>query len=1040
MHKILLKNHFYYSLKTDLKYKDANMKTAIIFLLMLSFSMVMHAESLELLKAKYDTDVSKRKTQVEAAVYQRIIGKKGIMFDAAEYYETNLAGKRYYKKKKEAEAHVNKLRGEKKTNTLEYYKALNDFYTFQKMEYKELSSNLETKWYDSVSYIAKEGLKGSWGDAKLVVGEVWEKKWDLLKTLLDKGVGEAVKALIYETIDATYKVRFVDYVMHNQSATKKIAEYWWDHFIMGNFKKSKTMEIIEDVVGKGQEKIQEKLEEKVKERVKDELIKKGEQLAKDELEKKTKAAAEGFIRNLITVPSILIECASKYYNVIDFNLMFLKAAPNESNYLNNEIRRVLKELGKLNNDEINKCYFNSDYFMSLRKQVGGKKNPPKFQKEETPKKTKSKIKTKVKSNLQPEVETAWEYYELEEKVTEQAKKITEQAQPAFDVKPFIDLLNAARDELKADAIDHSGFKRKALQVKGLFTRSLDGWVNALVGKAIKEGKSFTPEEVKNRKTPYSTTFNRSYDTVVTEIDEELGQYLQQLKDAGQINLESELKALNQTITSKIESFNSEVVVRSKALVGTEYLAPSKDRGVSKSISDLLSVSGSIRYCFFYKAIFKPNSSTGQYYLGSAKKGHISNSVIILMAGEWFSKSLYDIWYAGYHKSMQLKSRIDEKWQDLYALLNPEKELWRVYYIDKNEDSVYLKDVAAVVNSFRSRSKLKAINDIYTEYSQYTGFVHNLLKKNETGIEISLARFDRYKERLEALLAEYKQAFDWMNIDAKALSTKNFDDWKAMSRSGAELVFRLISNEIPIDEFKKESLLLMGKRDKILANQHYVKGMAGIEKRLAHILKGQQTGIFLQLSSIYFQYLTKYTVPEKAAFQQLAPFSGQIEATLKEKVTTEFSRDRIDKLNKENPGYCTKDLFFDFRKCNISFEQREFSRLFIWEISYGLVENLDKLGKIYEKAIDAHKQVNQWLDKEYNTFYKRADAAQKKKITVEEYQEMSGKFSSITIEARDKFWELVKPYARYVSVKYSEENIAIMTKVNKVLFNISRSFQ
>ena len=264
------------------------MKTTICLCLTLLFTMPVHAESLELLKAKYDVEVSRRKVQVEAAVFQRMIGKKGVIFDATDYYKTRFADQEYYKRKNEAEARVNQLRANGQTNTIEYYKALNDFYTFQKMEYKELSANLEKQWYDSVSYIAQEGMKGSWNDAKLVVGEVWSKKWDLLKTLLDKGVGEAVKSLIYETIDATYKVRFIDYVKHNHGATQKIAEHWWDHFIMGNFKKSKTMELIEDVVGKGQEKIQEKLEEKVKERVKDELIKKGEELAKEELEKKTK--------------------------------------------------------------------------------------------------------------------------------------------------------------------------------------------------------------------------------------------------------------------------------------------------------------------------------------------------------------------------------------------------------------------------------------------------------------------------------------------------------------------------------------------------------------------------------------------------------------------------------------------------------------------------------------------------------------------------------------------------------------------------------
>ncbi len=127
------------------------MKTAVTMLMVLSFVTTAQAESLELLKAKHDTDVARRKAQVEAAVYQRMIGKKGILFDAGEYYKSGVADKQYYNRKNEAEAHVNQLRGQGKVNTPEYYKSLNEFYTFQKMEYKALSFTLERAWYDSVT-------------------------------------------------------------------------------------------------------------------------------------------------------------------------------------------------------------------------------------------------------------------------------------------------------------------------------------------------------------------------------------------------------------------------------------------------------------------------------------------------------------------------------------------------------------------------------------------------------------------------------------------------------------------------------------------------------------------------------------------------------------------------------------------------------------------------------------------------------------------------------------------------------------------------
>ena len=1025
------------------------MRTPISLFLTLAFVMPVRADSLELLKAKYDAQVSKQKAQVEATVFQRMIGKKGLIFDATDYYKTRFADEQYGKRKKEAEARVNQLRAGQQTDTLEYYKALNDFYTFQKMEYRELSANLEKEWYDSVSYIAREGMKGSWNDAKLVVGEVWSKKWDLLKTLVDKGVGEAVKSLIYETIDATYKVRFVDYAMHSHGATKKIAEYWWDHFIMGNFKKSKTMELIEDVVGKGQEKIQEKLEEKVKDRVKNELIKKGEQLAKEELEKKTKEAAEGFIRNLVTVPSILIECAAKYYNVVDFNLMFLKAAPNEANYLNNEIRRVLKELGTLNDAEVDKCYFDRDYFMSLRKTVGGRKQPPKLQPTQPPKKPETRIKIAVKSTLQPAIEAAWEYYELEDRVDQQAADMAQQAPPTFDIRPFVDLLDAATDELRADAIDHPGFKEKAAQVSRLFGTGLDAWGAALAQRAREQGTSLNAQDIENKKAPYRTTFNRHYDTVVADIDTELNQYHEQIEAAAaSLDLRDAYQTLTESIAAKIAAFNAEADARSLALIGNKYLAPTRH---SQSIGDLLSEVGTVRYCFFYKAILNPNGTTGQYYLGTANKGHIHNAVVILMAGEWFSKSLYDIWHAGYNGSLQLKNRIEQRWTEVYALLNPERELWRVYCIDKEGRSVYQKDIEALVNSFwghsnfstfrgrdPSRAQSKAIYQMYGEYSRYTGFVHNLLKKNETGVEVAKAKFERYKRMLEARMDERRKALAWVNTDGQALSDDNFDAWKTTTTEAVTRVARLIANDMTVPEFREKIPSFMRQRDEIRASQHYAEQMATIEKGLTITLEKEQNSIYLKLADMYSAYFAKYTVPEQAVLQQLKPYAGKIEASLKEKTATEFSSTRITKLYQETPGYYMKDLRFDLRAGDVRFNQRNFFRLFVWDVGKGHLESMTKLANLYDQTLNAQNEVNQWLAKELEALHQRAEAAQNQKLTLEQYIELSGRLDRISIDARLKFEGLVKPNHLYVFIKYTDENAAALTKINQLLLKIGQS--
>ena len=1015
---------------------------ALTLFLILSLSAEAGAKSLEVLQAEYNAQVARRKAQVEAAVFQRIISKKGIFFDATDYYETSNIDKQYYLKKKEAEKRVNQLRGEKKTGTPEYHKALEEFYTFQKMEYKELSANLEKKWYDSISYWAVEGMKGSWNDAKSVANEVWSKKWDLLKTLLDKGVGEAVKSLIYETIDATYKVRFVDYAMKTHGATKKIAEYWWDHFIMGNFKKSKTMELIEEVVGKGQEKLQEKLEEKVKERVKEELIKKGEELAKNELEKKTKEAAEGFIRNLITVPSILIECAAKYYNVIDFNLMFLQAAPNEANYLNNEIRRVLKELGKLSDDEINKCYFKPDYFMELRKTVGGRKTPPKLVKKAIPEKDKSKVKIRVKSNLQPAIESAWEYFELEEKVEEQVKKALQTAPPEFDLRPFIALVDAAVDELRSDAIDYPAFKTKM----GIITHRLDialySWAKAV---AIKKETAVT-EDLLKKQEGYKKKFAKDRDAEIAKIDEDLEKYHTLIREAAVIDLEDELKSLEESLSAKVLAFCDEAESRSVELVGKIYLAPTRScaftgpsGGSTKTASfkGLIENTGGVRRCFFYRAIAKPIGTTGQSYQGQAMKGHIHNTVTVLMAGEWFSKSIYDIWHTGYNGSMKLKASIDEKWLVLNELLNPEKEVWRVYTINNSSNMIYHKEVASAVNSFIRKSKSHSVNAMYKEFLGYTDFTHDLLKKYENAVEIALGTFEIYELKVDAKMASHPKALDWVNTKGKEIEDDNVRDWKSIARSSVELVADLIGNKITSEDLEKKSEILIEKQDRIRARQKYVKDMAGIEQGLRRELKRLKESIYFKISPMYKAYFEKHTVPEEAVFTHLATFPARIEKVLQDTVTTEFSRERINELRKNEPGYYAKGLMFDLRKCNITFERRSFYRLFVWEIGDGYLENFKKLTSLYKKATNAQDEVNKWIKAEYDSVDKKITAV-KGKIKLEEYQALSLEFNKIYETARMKYWELMKGDRRYVLLKYSEENLALSNVIRDKLQEHIRS--
>lgn len=237
-------------------------------------------------------------------------------------------------------------------------------------ENKQLMAIAESSLYSSMDYALAEGLKSSLVTAQEVVSDFLSNWKSILEPILKGDFKGVLKNAILQIIDSTYKITFIDYVKRNHGATDRIANYWWKSYFVDPFTLSDEKKLVDEVLTSASDELKEKLKEKLTERVKIEIIKKGEELSREALEKTVKEKAEGILKNLIETPSLLIELFAKYYNVVDFQLMFNDLAINEIGFLK-EIKRIVGE----DVAEINRCYFDNAYFIRRRRAFdNGKSN------------------------------------------------------------------------------------------------------------------------------------------------------------------------------------------------------------------------------------------------------------------------------------------------------------------------------------------------------------------------------------------------------------------------------------------------------------------------------------------------------------------------------------------------------------------------------------------------------------------------------------------------------------------------------------------
>jgi hypothetical protein len=260
---------------------------------------------------------------------------------------------------------------------------------------------------------------------------------------------------------------------------------------MGAFEKTDAEELVGKALGKVQDGIKDGMEKQVKKIIKKKLIETLGKVTKEQLEKAVKEETEKYMRNMFTIPSLIVEFTAKYYNVADFFAMFEENAENERVLLY-EIRRVLTALRKLNDKEIHKCYHDQDYFRSLREALKEKQRPLLEMLAQKPAKKAPKgepvVPTKIKSKVKKKIvmaEAAFAVREERRAVIEALEKTDAVTVPSLNTKPFYEAIRMTQEGLRADQYDFKSFGDHLKSIRRDFEGAVAAWLRA-AGRATEK--------------------------------------------------------------------------------------------------------------------------------------------------------------------------------------------------------------------------------------------------------------------------------------------------------------------------------------------------------------------------------------------------------------------------------------------------------------------------------------------------------------------------------------------------------------------------
>lgn len=600
-------------------------------------------------------------------------------------------------------------------------------------ENKQLIALVESNLYTSIDYVASESLKGSLETAAKVIDDVLSNWKSILEPLLEGDVSGVIKNAILQLVDSTYKVTFIDYCKSNYGATDKIANYWWKTYFVDPFENTEDKKILDKVLTKVSDNLKEELKSELTERLKLEILERGGKLAEEAIEETVKNKAEGILKNLIETPSLIAELFLKYYNVVDFQLMFNDLATNEVVFI-----KQIRELVGNNESEINRCYFDRTYFLMKRKQAISKRLPDikpqrstsliTTEEEIMPEEIVERIRETV-SREDPAVEIS-AIESIEKQLEAMSNSSSEKTIPLPDKSE--QLIKELFAKLENDEISLGTYRTEVHRVVNLYASS----VTTIKGKIVSalktkyENGNLSWQDYNSRKSEVEKTANE----YITSLNNQRSEYDMKIEEAQSIfkeqfsniinavHIKNEIRNIDNTMSTKIEDFTA--LYQSKT--GQYVPKGGYFSSFSHLINDFTSNAG---------------SGFGKSFIDSLYSD--SPSIFLLEHGNWITENLLALLYEEKRLTQNLLNETNKLWEDLLRLFGSAP---KYHYTNESGENIFANSINSIQSSRNSLlSRLQALMDWEWPLSEWI----YLLKEKNTKTRIYLeAHLVFQQEKLE----------------------------------------------------------------------------------------------------------------------------------------------------------------------------------------------------------------------------------------------------------------------------------------------------
>ena len=372
---------------------------------------------------------------------------------------------------------------------------------------------------------------------------------------------------------------------------------------------------------------------------------------------------------------------------------------------------------------------------------------------------------------------------------------------------------------------------------------------------------------------------------------------------------------------------------------------------------------------------------------------------MILMGEWFSKSVYDIWHTGTMEHLAMLNDIAKQEQALKRVARPAARPLAGAARGRHVAAGGREDRRFVPESRGPKERHVRVPRLFRPGGLGA---FPAPQAGDRARSRARPRSSLRKPAWRAWAAELGDLKKWLNTEGKALEDKGLDDWKAVCRGGLVALAAFTAGDTDLGKLDAAQRSLTDRQRRYLARRSYLDDMGKLASSIQNDLERQSRNLAFRIEDAYRAYLAKYEVPERAIFPRVASARDAMAPALAMKVTLVGLEKRVADYNCQPDGLYdgiqwSRDkmpIRFDFRW--MGQKQRE--------VAQGYVKGLGTFADLYRKGLKASVETNDELRATLVAFEKKLDRALDRAVSQEEYSALDTEWWAIDRNTSTAFWK------------------------------------